>query len=61
MQILRVFGDSKNASKILPCRGDSLRILERSWDGVRGVVGEKRRSDDAAEKGRRHRRHPVQR
>ena len=51
MHILRVLGDPKNASKILPCRGDSLlervRVLERSWDGVREGPGEKRRSDDA--------------
>ena len=54
MQILKVLEDSKNASKILPCRGDSLlervRISERSWDGVREGPGEKRRSDDAPEK-----------
>ena len=51
MQMLTVLGDSKNASKILPCRGDSLlervRILARSRDGVREGPGEKRRSDDA--------------
>ena len=48
MQILRVLGNSGNASKILPCRGDSLlervRISERR-DGVREWPGEKRRSD----------------
>ena len=39
----RVPGDSKNASKIHPCCGDSLlervRILERSWNGVRQGSG----------------------
>ena len=43
--------DPQNASKIPPCRGDSLlervRILARSRDGVREGPGEKRRSDDA--------------
>ena len=52
-QILRVLGDAKNASKIPPCRGDSLlermQILERSGDGVRKGPGKKRRSDDAPE------------
>ena len=51
MHILGVLGDPKNASKIPPCRGDSLlervRVLERSRDGVREGPGEKRRSDDA--------------
>ena len=43
-----VLGNTKNASKIPPCRGDSLlervRVLERSRDGVREGPGEKRRS-----------------
>ena len=51
MHIWGVLGDPKNASKIPPCRGDSLlervRVLERSRDGVREGPGEKRRSDDA--------------
>ena len=40
---------------MLPCRGDSplerMRILERSWDGVREGPGEKRRSHDARASG----------
>ena len=55
MHLLKVFGDPKNASKIPPCRGDSLservRVLERSRDGVREGPGEKRRSDDARASG----------
>ena len=51
MHIWGVLEDPKNASKIPPCRGDSLlereRVLERSRDGVREGPGEKRRSDDA--------------
>ena len=51
MHIWGVLGDPKNASRIPPCRGDSLlereRVLERSRDGVREGPGEKRRSDDA--------------
>ena len=39
MHIWGVLGDPKNASKIPPCRGDSLLerewVLERSRDGVR--------------------------
>ena len=55
MHIWGVLGDPKNASKIPPCRGDSLlervRVLERSRDGVREGCGEKRRSDDARARG----------
>ena len=55
MHICGVLGDPKNASKILPCRGDLLlervRVLERSRDGVREGPGEKRRSDDARASG----------
>ena len=55
MHIWGVLGDPKNASKIPPCRGDSLlervRVLERSRDGVREGPGEKRRSDDARASG----------
>ena len=55
MHIWGVLGDPKNASKIPPCRGDSLlereRVLERSRDGVREGPGEKRRSDDARARG----------
>ena len=47
--------DSKNASKILPCRGDSLlervRILERSRERVQEGPVEKWRSDDARASG----------
>ena len=55
MHIWGVLGDPKNASKIPPCRGDSLLerewVLERSRDGVREGPGEKRRSDDARASG----------